>query len=34
MDVDWVMIAFGLGFGNICYSIVGIFKVRFWNIIF
>ena len=29
MNVDWVMIAFGLGFDNICYSIIGIFKVEF-----
>ena len=28
------MIVFGLGFGNIGYSIVGIFRVIFLNLIF
>ena len=27
------MIVIGLGFDNICY-IVGVFRVRFWNLIF
>ena len=34
MNVELVMIAFSLGFGNICYSIVGIFRIRFWNLNF